>query len=302
MFFNKHYAQASIAFQRAGRNREAAICDAYLLREKAQLMSTTISAARVQAFVTAANAFTTCAQDSPSKQINERLAYYGAAGECYSEARDLKHAGDSYQMAKKYATAARMYQEGGYFDKMVEIITQHNNALEVAEIHAKNGDMLKAVEILIASQAPRSADYVRLTIEYLLTGLRRSLTLGVPPASSPTVLKLLLHADKLDNGAMTEQEVNEVSPSYQFDLQVSYPSTSSSQCFKRSSALITQASEFLPRNSLGWGTTLPLCYAWTIPSHRLPSYEISRFQRLKDCSLFTSTISNCWRNSDATNH
>jgi len=93
-------------------------------------VSTTTNAARVQAFVTAANAFTTCARCSPSKQVNERLAYYGAAGECYSEARDAKNAGDSYQLARQYAAAARNYREGGYFDEMVEVITQHRNALD----------------------------------------------------------------------------------------------------------------------------------------------------------------------------
>ena len=130
MFFNKRYVQASLAFQRAGRNREAAICDAYLLREKARLIPTTISAARVRAFTTAANAFITCARDSPSKQVNERLAYYAAAGECYSEARDLKHAGDSYRMAEKYATAACTYQDGRCFDEMVDVIIRHSNAID----------------------------------------------------------------------------------------------------------------------------------------------------------------------------
>jgi hypothetical protein len=130
MFLNKRYAQASVAFLRAGRDREAAICDAYLLREKARLVSITTGAARIQAFFAAANAFITCAQDSPSKQINERLAYYGTAGECYLEARDLKNAGDSYRMAKQYAAAARTYREGGYFDEMVEVITRHGNALD----------------------------------------------------------------------------------------------------------------------------------------------------------------------------
>ena len=130
MFFNKRYAQASVAFQRAGRAREAAICDAYLLREKARLISTSTGAARVQAFMTAADAFTTSAQDSPSKQVNERLAYYTAAGECYSEARDLKKAGDSYLMAEKYVAAASTYQEGRCFDEMVEVITRHENAFD----------------------------------------------------------------------------------------------------------------------------------------------------------------------------
>jgi hypothetical protein len=69
-------------------------------------------------------------RDCPSKQVKERLAYYRAAGECYSEARDLKNAGGSYRMAEKYAAAACAYREGGYFDEMVEVITRHGNALD----------------------------------------------------------------------------------------------------------------------------------------------------------------------------
>ena len=130
MFLNKRYAQASVAFQRAGRDREAAICDAYLLREKARSISTTASAARIQAFIVTANAFFTCARDSPPKQAKERLTYYEVAGECYSEARDPKNAGDSYQMAEKYATAAHTYRDGGYFDEMVEVIIRHGDTLD----------------------------------------------------------------------------------------------------------------------------------------------------------------------------
>jgi len=130
MFLNKRYAQASVAFRNAGRNREVAICDAYLLREKARLISTIAGAARIRAFINAANAFISCARDSHSKQVNERLAYYGAAGECYTEARDLKDAGDSYRKAEQYTAAARAYREGGYFDEMVEVITQYGSALD----------------------------------------------------------------------------------------------------------------------------------------------------------------------------
>lgn len=130
MFLNKRYTQASVAFLRAGRKREAAICDAYLLREKARSVSTTTSTARIQAFLAAANAFVACAQDSPSKQDKARLAYYGTAGECYLEARDLKSAGDNYLKAKQYATAARTYREGGYFSELAEVITQHGDSLD----------------------------------------------------------------------------------------------------------------------------------------------------------------------------
>ena len=127
LFDNGRYSQASVAFLRAGRDREAAICDAYLLREKARSMSTTASTARIQAFVTAANAFITCALDSP--RVNERPAYYGIAGECYLEARDLRKAGDSYRMAEQYDEAARAYLEGGYFDGVAVVIIQHGKSL-----------------------------------------------------------------------------------------------------------------------------------------------------------------------------
>jgi len=130
LFHSRRYPHASDAFLKAGRNREAAICDAYSLREKARLTSTTTSATRIQAFTIAAKAFSKCAQDSPSNRVNERQAYHGTAGECYSEARELKNAGDSYRMAERYPEAARTYREGGYFDEMVEVITQYGDTLD----------------------------------------------------------------------------------------------------------------------------------------------------------------------------
>jgi hypothetical protein len=130
MFLNKRYAQASVAFLRAGREREVAICDAYLLREKARSVSTAASEDRTQAFITTADAFMACAEDSPSKRVRERLTYYGIAGECYSEARKFKNAGDNYRMAERYAAAARAYREGSHFSELVEVITQHGSAIE----------------------------------------------------------------------------------------------------------------------------------------------------------------------------
>ena len=130
MFLSKRYAQASVAFFRAGWTREAAICDAYLSREKAWLISTTTSTARTRAFIGAANAFIACAKDTPPEQSNERLAYYGTAGECYSEARDPKNAGDNYRKGKQYSAAGCAYLDGEYFDEVAKIITQHSSALD----------------------------------------------------------------------------------------------------------------------------------------------------------------------------
>ena len=126
MFLDRCYGEASVAFQRAGRNRETAICNAFLLREGARSKPTIATTARIQAFATAATAFLACARDSPSNPIDERLIYYAIASECYSEARDLQNAEDSYRMVEK---AAQAYLEGEHFDKMTDMITQHGVAL-----------------------------------------------------------------------------------------------------------------------------------------------------------------------------
>ena len=97
----------------------------------------------------------------------------------------------------------------------VMLLMELGRTLKAAEIHAKNNNMLKAVETLISSA--HSVDHVRPTIEYLLTGLRRTLALGVLPASSPTASKLLALADRLKKSAMMEQEIDEVCLSYPFN-------------------------------------------------------------------------------------
>jgi hypothetical protein len=95
-----------------------------------------------------------------------------------------------------------------------KLLMELGKVLKAAGIHAKNGNLLKAVELLTTN--PR-VDHVRPAIEYLLTGLRRNMTLGVLPDSNPTAPKLLVYADRLDRSAMTEQEINEACPSHPFD-------------------------------------------------------------------------------------
>jgi len=129
MFLNQRYEQASVAFSRAKQNRVVKICDAYSSREKARLISTTAGETRIQAFVTAAEAFIACARDSTS-QDNERLAYYGAAGECYFEAHELENAGDNYCTAEQYPAAVCAYWEGERFDKMVKVINRHRSVID----------------------------------------------------------------------------------------------------------------------------------------------------------------------------
>lgn len=91
-----------------------------------------------------------------------------------------------------------------------EMLKGSGKVLESAEIHAKEGDMLKAVETL-TDCATQSVDHVRRAIAYFLTGLWKGLTFGALPTSTPIVSELLRLVDKLDRSAMTQQEVDEAS-------------------------------------------------------------------------------------------
>ena len=130
MFLNKRYEPASVAFQRAGRGREVKICQAYLLREKARLISTTAIEARIYAFLNAAKAFVDCVRDSPEERVTERLGYLKASGECYLEARSYKKSGKNYLDAGEYEAAARAYEKGEYIDDMVEVINRHRDTMD----------------------------------------------------------------------------------------------------------------------------------------------------------------------------
>jgi hypothetical protein len=118
--------------------------------------------------------------------------------------------------AKSKEDALRFLENHGLDEARVELLIDLGRIPEAAEILAKRGNMLKAVEILSAP-ATYSVDHVRPMIEYLLTGLRRGLTLGVLPISSPIASKLLVRAGRLDKSAMTKKEADEVSPSHPFD-------------------------------------------------------------------------------------
>ena len=130
MFTSKRYAQALVAFQRAGRTREVAICHAFLLRENARAVPDDQVKERVDAFNEAGQAFSTCAEESLSQQTRERLAYYANAAECFVQGHMLKEAGSCFMHAEQYSKAARIYREGGHFDEMAEVLEEHSHQIE----------------------------------------------------------------------------------------------------------------------------------------------------------------------------
>ena len=101
----------------------------------------------------------------------------------------------------------------------IKLLKKLNRIPEAAEIHVENGDVLKAVEMLIAS-AVHNVDHVRLAVKHILIGLWRDLTLEVLPASNLVISKLLVLADRLDKSALTQQETDEVVSSPLFNWRV----------------------------------------------------------------------------------
>jgi hypothetical protein len=131
MFKNKRYAQALVAFQRAGSSRVVAICHAFLLRENARAVPDDQVKERADAFGGAGEAFSTCANHaSLPDQRREQLAYYTNAAECFVQGGRLKEAGDCFVRVEKYSKAARTYREGAHFDEMVEVLEGYGNQIE----------------------------------------------------------------------------------------------------------------------------------------------------------------------------
>ena len=136
MFTNKHYEQARVAFQRAGKGRHAAICHAFLLRENARVVPDDRVKERGDAFGKAGEAFYACADGSPRGREKERLAYHTNAADCFVQARRFKQAGDCFVRAGQYERAACIYREGAHFDQMMEVLEGHEDKIE-ASLHAQ---------------------------------------------------------------------------------------------------------------------------------------------------------------------
>lgn len=130
MFANKRYAQALVAFQRAGKSRQVAICHAFFLRENARAVADDQVKKRVDAFGEAGEAFSTCANGCLPDQVGVQLAYFTNAAECFVQGGRLKEAGDCFLHAEKYSKAARAYRQGAHFDQMVEVLERHGHQIE----------------------------------------------------------------------------------------------------------------------------------------------------------------------------
>jgi tetratricopeptide (TPR) repeat protein len=129
LFRSKRYSQAVHSFERALLPREAAIAQAYYLREKARVLASGTrqkNAERAVAYDAAADAFVQCAKDAEK----DAKAYYRAAGECYAQGGNDKRAAETYLAAEKFTEAAQYFRKGGFFDEAVEVVQQHRPSID----------------------------------------------------------------------------------------------------------------------------------------------------------------------------
>ena len=143
-----------------------------------------------------------------------------------------------------------------------KLLTELGRVLEAAAIYAKKGDLVKAVETLSAS-ATHHVDHAQQILQYLLTGLRRSFTLGITitQTTSSTISRLLVLADQLHKSAEMKQGFDEVRSSHSFSGRIFQPYASSLQCFKQLETTTMQPSACSPRHSSGQEMTSLLCCA-----------------------------------------
>ncbi|KAJ6577097.1 hypothetical protein B0H10DRAFT_1963249 [Mycena sp. CBHHK59/15] len=125
LFANKRYRQAKHCFERALLPRQAAIAEAYYLRQEARKSAggNTRKAieARKSAFLEAAAAFLVCAR------VERELAYFRIAGECFEDAGHDLRAAQAYQDAREFTRSAELYRKLGKFDEAVAIVKGHED-------------------------------------------------------------------------------------------------------------------------------------------------------------------------------
>lgn len=121
------------SFERAGRSREAAVADAYYLREQARQIpqsSRLRNSDKFAAYRKAANAFNRCAAGAEQRQKKQRIVWYRNAAECFLHAGEDGKAAVAYVGAAEYTLAARHYRKAGMFDEVVEVIQKHEDKVE----------------------------------------------------------------------------------------------------------------------------------------------------------------------------
>lgn len=155
LFRNQRYSQAMHCFERSGNTYERSIAEAYHLRQQARIQHS----GRKAAFTAAANAFCTCAEDSPSSI--RKKDYLRMAGDCYREADDFGRAAHAFLNAEEYNHASRFFRKAGMFDDAVDVIKTNRGSvdqalaeeiIDVAKVHYLHDNKLEYDDIKLSNE------------------------------------------------------------------------------------------------------------------------------------------------------
>ncbi|KAJ7139395.1 hypothetical protein C8R44DRAFT_867547 [Mycena epipterygia] len=135
LFDRKRFSQAKLCYERAYMPHEAAVAQAYHLREEACEMPGNVRrelVARKTAYLNVALAFVACARNDRGDAAK---IYFRRAGECFEHAGDVPQAIDAYSEARHFARVAELYRNLGNFDDAVATIQNHDQEInpDVAE-------------------------------------------------------------------------------------------------------------------------------------------------------------------------
>ncbi|KAF8060885.1 hypothetical protein FPV67DRAFT_312197 [Lyophyllum atratum] len=130
LFDRKKYLQAMHCYERASMPSQMAISNAYYLREQARKSplgeSRRVKDERHAAFITAAEAFLSCARDA----TKNRTVYFRIAGRCFESGAEDLRAANTYLDAHEYTTAAKLFRKLGLFDEAVAVISAHEKNMQ----------------------------------------------------------------------------------------------------------------------------------------------------------------------------
>ncbi|KAL1709421.1 hypothetical protein EV121DRAFT_286770 [Schizophyllum commune] len=134
LFTVERYVQAKLCYERARLPVEAAIAEAYHLRQQAKLRpfsgSRDALPERHRAFVQAASAFVGCAATAvQGGHIDRGKAYYRAAANAYLDGDQKSKAAEALVKAGDVAEGAQLYREAGNFDETIAVVRAYRSQI-----------------------------------------------------------------------------------------------------------------------------------------------------------------------------
>ncbi|KAJ7237474.1 hypothetical protein B0H12DRAFT_1238216 [Mycena haematopus] len=125
LFDNKQFSQARLCYTRAYMPHEAAVAEAYHLREEAREKPCSLRReilSRKAAFRAAGTSFMSCAKNDGGDAAQ---VYFRTAGECFEIAEDIVQAIAAYKLARLFGRVAELYRHLGKFDEAVATVQNH---------------------------------------------------------------------------------------------------------------------------------------------------------------------------------